>query len=186
MHLPFGRFLLSVSPEHVACTSVECDGGFEAAMLLGLLAFRLSRDRRIAIIVGLTALITPGFSKSAGYSLTRHSIPGAGDVLLSLHSASIKDRWTWGNIASVALTLTLLTYTYTIGRLLAPLLALGLIFFVTNKGRLVDVKRVGSLWPHADSAVGLQPDPSGGLTSRFRYSRMYKRNSRLRKRCSDS
>lgn len=39
----------------------------------------------------------------------------------------------------LAVTLALVTYTYSIGRLLAPLLALGLIFFATDVKRLRDV-----------------------------------------------
>src|SRR5207237_7365013 len=39
----------------------------------------------------------------------------------------------------LAVTLTLLTYTYTIGRLLGPLMALGLMFFVTSQDRLISV-----------------------------------------------
>src|SRR4029077_5112038 len=35
-----------------------------------------------------------------------------------------------------------LTYTYTIGRMLAPLLALGLLLFVTNRQRLFEVIKV--------------------------------------------
>jgi hypothetical protein len=119
---------------------LSATAGFEAAMLLGLLAFRISRDRTIGIIVGLTALITPWFFEVSRLFFDSSFYPLAlGFFLLSLYSASLKDRWTWPDITKVALSLGLLTYTYSIGRLLAPLLALGLIFFVTNKGRLVDV-----------------------------------------------
>ena len=119
---------------------LSATAGFEAAMLLGLLAFRVSRVRTIGIIVGLTALITPWFFEVSRLFFDSSFYPlGLGFFLLSLYSASLKDRWTWADITKVALTLALLTYTYSIGRLLAPLLALGLIFFVTNKGRLLDV-----------------------------------------------
>jgi hypothetical protein len=114
--------------------------GFEAAILFGLLAYRISRDRAIGIIVGLTALITPWFFEVSRLFFDSSFYPLAMALfLLSLYSASTKDRWNWGDVTKISLTLALLTYTYTIGRLLAPLLALGLIFFVTNKGRLVDV-----------------------------------------------
>ena len=119
---------------------LSATAGFEAAMLLGLLAFRISRDRTIGIIVGLTVLITPWFFEVSRLFFDSSFYPLAlGFFLLSLYSASLKNRWTWGDITKVALSLALLTYTYSIGRLLAPLLALGLIFFVTNKGQLVDV-----------------------------------------------
>src|SRR6267143_1997035 len=148
---------------------LSATAGFEASMLLGLLAFRISRDRTIGIIVGLTALITPWFFEVSRLFFDSSFYPLALALfLLSLYSASLKDRWTWGDITKVALTLALLTYTYSIGRLLAPLLALGLIFFVTSKGRLVDVLKT---WV----AYGLTLIPllifnlrhPGILTSRF-------------------
>jgi hypothetical protein len=38
-------------------------------------------------------------------------------------------RWSWADAARVAASLALVTYTYSVGRLLAPLLAVGLILF---------------------------------------------------------
>jgi 4-amino-4-deoxy-L-arabinose transferase-like glycosyltransferase len=148
---------------------LSATAGLEAGVLLGLLAFKISRDRTIGIIVGLTALITPWFFEVSRLFFDSSFYPLALALfLLALYSASTKDRWTWGDTAKVALTLALLTYTYTIGRLLAPLLALGLIFFVTNRRRLVDVLRT---W----IAYGLTLIPllvfnlrhPGMLTSRF-------------------
>jgi hypothetical protein len=46
----------------------------------------------------------------------------------------------------VAATLALVTYTYTIGRILAPLLALGLLLFATSRQRLVSVIKTGLLF----------------------------------------
>lgn len=143
--------------------------GFEAAMLLGLLAFRISRFRTIGIIVGLTVLITPWLFEVSRLFFDSSFYPLALALfLVSLYSASDKDRWTWVDIAKVALTLGLLTYTYTIGRLLAPLLALGLILFVNNKARLVDVLKTWVVY-----GVTLVPllvfnlRHPGVLTSRF-------------------
>ncbi len=162
-------FYLVLPPSIWLSRLLSATAGFEAAILLGLLAFRSSRDRTIGIIVGLTALITPWFFEVSRLFFDSSFYPLALALfLLSLYSASTKDRWTWGDITKVALTLALLTYTYTIGRLLAPLLALGLIFFVTSKGRLVDVIRT---W----IAYGLTLIPllvfnlrhPGMLTSRF-------------------
>ena len=139
IYLLAGLYLL-LPPSIWLSRLLSAFAGFEAAMLLGLLASRISRDRSIGIIVGLTALITPWFFEVSRLFFDSSFYPLAlGLFLLSLYSASLKDRWTWGDITKVALSLALLTYTYSIGRLLAPLLALGLIFFVTNKGRLLDV-----------------------------------------------
>src|SRR5437870_3675814 len=46
----------------------------------------------------------------------------------------------------LAATLTLLTYSYTIGRLLGPLMAAGLILFATSQPRLVSVVKTWLLY----------------------------------------
>ncbi len=114
--------------------------GFEAGLLLGFLAFKISGKQAIGIIVGLTALLTPWFFEFSRWFSDASYYPLALALfLLALHRASLKERWAWLDVAGIALTLSLLTYTYTIGRLLAPLLALGLICFAVNKLRLIDV-----------------------------------------------
>ena len=116
---------------------------FSAALLLGLLAFRISRRRTIGIIVGLTALVTPWLFEVGRLYFDSSFYPLALALfLLALYSASSRERWTWLDVVKIGATLGLLTYTYTIGRLLAPLLALGLVFFVVNSGRLIDVMKV--------------------------------------------
>jgi hypothetical protein len=59
-------------------------------------------------------------------------------LLLALQRASAKARWTAFEITSLAVILALLTYTSSIGRLLGPLLALGLALFMT-RNRWVNV-----------------------------------------------
>src|SRR5207237_7199612 len=119
--------------------------------------------------VGLTALITPWlfevdrlFFDSSFYPLALTFF------LLSLCKAHTKERWGWLNVVALASTLGLLTYTYTIGRMLSGLLALGLGFFAINKRRLFDVFKV---W--IGYGVALIPFAvfnlrhPGALTSRF-------------------
>ena len=53
--------------------------------------------------------------------------------LLAVHYAQRKQKWSWVNIATLATTLMLLTYSYTIGRVLAPLMALGLLLFARSR-----------------------------------------------------
>lgn len=114
--------------------------GLEAGMLLGLLGFRISGKQTIGIIVGLTALVTPWFFEFSRWFSDASYYPLALALfLLALHNASLKERWSWKDVIFIGLTLGLLTYTYTIGRLLGPLLAMGLICFAVNKGRLIDV-----------------------------------------------
>src|SRR5207302_4868143 len=117
--------------------------GFETGLLLGLLGYRISRKATIGVIVGLTALITPWLFEVDRLFFDSSFYPLALTLfLLSLYRAHVKERWSWFNIAALVATLGLLTYTYTIGRMLAGLLALGLVFFAINKERLVDVIKV--------------------------------------------
>jgi hypothetical protein len=59
--------------------------------------------------------------------------------LLALYAAQKKEEWSWLNIVAVSGALMLLTYSYTIGRLLGPLLAAGLVVFITSQTRLVSI-----------------------------------------------
>src|SRR2546426_11036206 len=52
-------FNLVLPPSIWLSRLLSATAGFEAAMLLGFLAFKISRRRSIGIIVGLTTLITP-------------------------------------------------------------------------------------------------------------------------------
>lgn len=116
--------------------------GFGAGLLLGLLAFKVSGKRTIGGIVGLTALATPWFFEFSRWFSDASYYPLMLTLfLLALYRAHLKLRWTWFDVSSIALTLGLLTYTYSIGRLLAPLLALGLVCFAVNRSRLIDVTK---------------------------------------------
>ena len=59
--------------------------------------------------------------------------------LLAAYRIQSKETWHWQDIALVAGSLALVTYGYLNGRVLAPLFALGLLFFATTKHRLVGV-----------------------------------------------
>jgi 4-amino-4-deoxy-L-arabinose transferase-like glycosyltransferase len=108
--------------------------GLMAALLLGILAKQMTGRRGIGMIVGVTALLTPWFFELSRLVLEVAFYPLALALfLLALHQSSIKVRWSLLNIVSLAVTLALLTYSYSIGRLLAPLLAIGLSFFITRE-----------------------------------------------------
>ena len=113
---------------------------FTACLLLGALAARISGRRTIGVIVAFSALLTPWLFEVGRLVLETFFYPMAVVLFLwAVYRASRRDKWTWGIVVTVALTLTLLTYSYTIGRLLGPLLALGVICFAVNKGRLLSV-----------------------------------------------
>jgi hypothetical protein len=113
---------------------------FLACVLLGLLARRVSGQRRIGFIVGLIAILTPWLFEVSRLVMETFFYPMALTLfLLALFHAQKKESWSWPTIAMLAATLMLLTYTYTIGRLLGPLLAFGLVLFVISHERLVSV-----------------------------------------------
>ena len=113
---------------------------FAACVLLGLLAKRVSRQRRIGVIVGVIAILTPWLFEVSRLVMETYFYPMALVLfLLAVFHAQRKESWSWSTVGMLAATLMLLTYTYTIGRLLGPLMALGLVFFVTSHERLISV-----------------------------------------------
>jgi 4-amino-4-deoxy-L-arabinose transferase-like glycosyltransferase len=113
---------------------------FAACVLLGLLARRVSGQRRIGVIVGLIAILTPWLFEVSRLVMETYFYPMTLVLfLLALFRAQKKESWSWPTVVMLAATLMLLTYTYTIGRLLGPLLAFGLLLFVTSQDRLISV-----------------------------------------------
>ena len=92
------------------------------------------------MIVGVTAILTPWLFEVSRLVMETYFYPMAVVLfLLALFQAQRKDSWSWPTAAMLAATLMLLTYSYTIGRLLGPLMALGLMLFVTSQDRLISV-----------------------------------------------
>jgi hypothetical protein len=142
---------------------------FAACLLLGFLAKRVSGQLKIGLIVAATALLTPWFFEVRGLVLEPHFVPFAlALLLLAVYHAHTTANWTWRTVALVAGALALLTYCYSSGRILAPLLAFGLLLFATTKLRFVAILKTWFLY-------GLTLIPiivfnwhhPGALTSRF-------------------
>jgi hypothetical protein len=111
--------------------------GFVTALLLGLLASRLYGARRIGtfLFVALTALLTPWLFEISRLVFEVALCPLAIVLfLIAVHRAQSKPKWSSLDSLAIAITLSLITYSYTIGRLLGPLLAVGITVFV-NAGR---------------------------------------------------
>ena len=142
--------------------------GASAALLLGWLAVRLTGRAAVGVVVGLSALLTPWLYESSRLVFEAAAYPLAVVLFLTaLRRASARERWTLADVAALAATLALLTYTYSIGRLLAPLLALGLALFITRR----NLARVLQTW--AAYALALVPlvvfslNNPAALTERF-------------------
>jgi hypothetical protein len=116
---------------------------FAACLLLGVLAKRISGQRKIGIIVAGSALLTPWLFEAGRLVFDAH-LPAFTVVvfLLAAYRIQSKEMWDWRDIPIVAGSLALVTYGYFAGRMLAPLFALGLLFLVTTKRRLVGVVEI--------------------------------------------
>jgi hypothetical protein len=142
--------------------------GVACALLLGWLALRVTRRRDVGVLVALSALLTPWLFELSRVVLEVALYPSAVVLLLlSVHRASLKERWSWADAALVALALALVTYTYSTGRLYAPLVAPGLLLFA-RRARLASIIRVWLVYALtlAPLAIFHLRNP-GALTRRF-------------------
>lgn len=143
--------------------------GVAAAALLGILAARISGRCDLSIIVAGSALLTPWLFEISRVSMEVALYPLVLALfLLGVHRAASKPKWTWADVLGLVATLVLLTYTYSIGRLLAPLLALGLVLFIT-RARWFGIVQVWILY--ALSLIPLfvfQRNHDDALTGRFK------------------
>jgi len=117
--------------------------GMAAALVLGLVGAFSTRTLRdgqegsrtdleltIGLVVVLTALVTPWLFEMSRLVFEVSLLPLALALfLLAVLRAHYKRNWEWSDSALVAITLGVITYTYSVGRLLAPLLAFGLLLF---------------------------------------------------------
>jgi DNA-binding beta-propeller fold protein YncE len=122
--------------------AVEATAVFLACILLGILARRISNSRFIGTITALTAFLTPWFFEIGKVSFAAGLYPLTIILLLlAVYSAYEKGKWSLVDNVLIATALALTTYTYTVGRLLGPILAFGLILFATDLKRLKGVLR---------------------------------------------
>ena len=120
---------------------------FAACLVLGFLARKISGRRRIGVIVTLLALLTPWLFEVSRLVFETFFYPMALVLfLVAVYYAQRKQSWSRLTIGTLVATLMLLTYTYTIGRLLGPLLAFGLVLFATSRERLIGVAKTWFLF----------------------------------------
>src|SRR4051812_10854925 len=102
--------------------------GIITALLIGLIGYRLTGRRWIALPLVALALFTPWLFVLSRTVVEVALYPfGIALFLLAVARATEKQSWKLIDALPITCTLALLTYTYSIGRLLAPLLAVGLI-----------------------------------------------------------
>lgn len=108
--------------------------GIATAVLIGLLAFRITQRGIVGLVLVVTTLETPWLFELSRVVLEVSLYPLVVILfLLAVFRASKRSKWSWKEIVFLAITLALISYTYSIGRLLGPLLAVGLVIFVTRQ-----------------------------------------------------
>jgi hypothetical protein len=123
-------------PGMFAARCLSATAGIATAAVIGLLGGAMSQRRTVGFVVAMLALLTPWLFELSRLVLEVVLYPLV--IALFIYAAwraSTKRFWRWPEIISLAATLALLTYTYSIGRLLAPLLALGLCVFASRERR---------------------------------------------------
>jgi Dolichyl-phosphate-mannose-protein mannosyltransferase len=155
-------------PSMAVARSLSAILGVISVLLIAYLATAISKREEVGIAVGLSTAFTPWLYENSRLVFEVALYPALVALfLISVFRASRQERWSSIDIASLAITLALLTYSYSIGRLLAPLFAFGLILFARR-----DAYRA-ILFTWAGYAVTLIPllvfngRHPGALTGRF-------------------
>ena len=137
--------------------------GVATILLLWWLAFRLSRRSVVASLVAVSAALTPWLFENSRLVFEVALYPTLLLIfLLTLHRSSLREKWNLSDSIPLTIELVLLTYSYSIGRLFVPLLALGLLFFVAKK-RLIAIATIWTLYALALLPAFLYNYQRGGV-----------------------
>jgi 4-amino-4-deoxy-L-arabinose transferase-like glycosyltransferase len=122
-------------PSIVVARLLSAALGLMNAILLGLLAWRLTGKTIVVVTIAISALFTPWFYENSRLVFEVSLYPMLCVLfLLALRRATQKTVWHIGDVLALSATLALLTYSYSIGRVFAPLLAAGLALFGKRHG----------------------------------------------------
>lgn len=123
-----------VPPSNLVARRLSAVLGIGAALCIGFLAWKVTRDQKAAISTLVLFAVTPLFFDLSRLAFEAALFPLAVALfLLAARSAYESTRWSPGVVVALAVTLALVTYTYTAGRLLGPLFALVLLFFARRE-----------------------------------------------------
>lgn len=157
-------------PDILGARALSAAAGAVTILLLGFLAVRITQRQTTGLLFALLVLFTPWTFELSRLVLEVAIYPLAVALfLVAVWQAGQKPVWSIIEISSLALTLALLTYTYSIGRLFAPLLALGLTFLATRR-RLPGL--LLTWFTFAIASIPLlvfQMNHPGALTGRFHF-----------------
>jgi 4-amino-4-deoxy-L-arabinose transferase-like glycosyltransferase len=108
--------------------------GFLAVLILGYLAYRITRNLLITALTICCGILTPNILEVSRLVFEVAMFPlSILTFLLLLYWTQKRERWGFLSSIALALALAFITYTYSTGRLLAPLLAFGLFLFANRR-----------------------------------------------------
>ena len=123
-----------VDPSQLTARRLSASLGWLAAAALGLLGWQMTRSLSAACAAFAMAIATPALFEISRLALEVAVFPLAvGLFLLAAWRAWRAARWSPLLIGSLVVTLTLVTYGYTAGRLMGPLLAVLLALLATRR-----------------------------------------------------
>ena len=157
-------------PSNLAARRLSASLGWLACVAIGWLAWRTSRSRGIAAAAFLLAAFTPMIFEISRLAFEVALYPLATALfLLAVWHASRRERWTARDAAAIVAALLLLTYTYSIGRLFAPLLLAALIAFFHTRARRPQLAAItiAFLFLGVAPIVAYDRLHGGALTARF-------------------
>lgn len=121
-------------PSELAARMLSAVMGLATALLLGILAAQLTGRRLVGLILFLAAALTPWVFEISRLVFEVAFLPvNLALFLLVLQRGAKRPRWSVFTAAGLGVLLGLMVYTYSVGRVLAPLFALGLAIFFTRE-----------------------------------------------------
>ena len=157
-------------PSNLAARRLSAAFGYLACVAIGWLGWRISRSRFVAAAAFLMAVFTPMIFEISRLTFEVALYPLATALFLAATwRASRRGRWTVLDVVAITAALLLLLYTYSIGRLFAPLM-LASLFILCTRARLPHLIAIAV----AFTLLGIVPiivynrTHDGALTLRFR------------------
>ncbi|HYC61149.1 MAG TPA: hypothetical protein VEK79_16435 [Thermoanaerobaculia bacterium] len=107
--------------------------GIGAALVLGWLAWKITKRGSVAVLATVFAALTPLLFEVSRLALEVAMFPIVVALfLVAARRAYEQQRWNAGLVFALVATLVLVTYTYTAGRLLGPVFAALLVLFAQS------------------------------------------------------
>jgi hypothetical protein len=155
-------------PSILAARVVPATIGLGTIVLLGLLAYAMTRRPEVALLTAAMTLLNPWLFEPTRLVFEVALIPLlVAGLLVALWQQRPEKQWSLRTVFVVGAVLALITYSYALGRLLGPLLAIGLLIYAPVRRW----RHVGEVWatyallmlPY----VAVEASSPGALTARL-------------------